>query len=133
MAGQLTIDTLKASSGVFATQNAIGGITNAWVNFNSSSGSSAVIRSSFNVSSVTYNSSQLCTVNFTTALADANYAAIVNSGISGASATSGYSGVNTPSNNSYGTKTSSACQVYACNNPSASNFNPYEVSVAFFR
>jgi hypothetical protein len=43
------------------------------VNFNASSGSSAVIRTSYNVSSVTYNTTGEYTINFTTAFADANY------------------------------------------------------------
>ena len=44
----------------------------SWVNFNPSSGS-AVIRASFNVSSVTYNGTGDYTINFTNALVDANY------------------------------------------------------------
>lgn len=43
----------------------------AWVNFNGNGGAS--IRASFNVSSVSYNSTGRYTVNFTSALADANY------------------------------------------------------------
>jgi hypothetical protein len=73
MAGALTISTLNDSSGVLATQNGMSGIAKAWVNYNNSSGSSAVIRSSFNVSSVTYNGTGDCTINFTTAMPDANY------------------------------------------------------------
>ena len=53
MAGQLTIDTLRASSGALATQNGMTGIAKAWVNWVGSSGS---INGSFNVSSVTRNS-----------------------------------------------------------------------------
>lgn len=70
MAGTLTIDTLKASSGVLATQNGMTGIAKAWVNFN---GSTAAIRSSFNVGSVTKNGTGDYTINFTTAMPDANY------------------------------------------------------------
>lgn len=71
MAGQLTIDTLKASSGVLATQNGMTGIAKAWVNYK---GTATVgIRSSFNVSSVTYNAVGNYTINFTTAMADTNY------------------------------------------------------------
>lgn len=73
MAGQLTIDTLKASSGVLATQNGMTGIAKAWVNF---VGSSASINGSFNVSSVTRSSTGEYSVNFTTAMANANYSAI---------------------------------------------------------
>jgi len=70
MAGQLTIDTLRASSGVLATQNGMTGIAKAWVNF---VGSTAAINNSFNVSSVTRNSSGNYTMNFTTAMPNANY------------------------------------------------------------
>lgn len=60
-------------SGVIKIQSD-GKTTNAlaWVNYN---GATAVrtIRSSYNVSSVTYNSAGDYTVNFTTAMADANY------------------------------------------------------------
>lgn len=50
----------------------VGTLCRAWVNFN---GSTAVIRSSFNVGSITKNGTGDYTVNFTTALPDANYAA----------------------------------------------------------
>jgi len=71
MAGQLTIDTLRASSGVLATQNGMTGIAKAWVNF---AGSTGTVNGSFNVSSVTRNSTGNYTVTFTTAMANANYA-----------------------------------------------------------
>ena len=77
MAGQLTIDTLKASSGVLATQNGMTGIAKAWVNFN---GTAGTIRSSFNVSSITTNSTGNYSINFTTAMVDANYAVCVTGG-----------------------------------------------------
>jgi hypothetical protein len=49
------------------------GLAKAWVNFN---GTGAVaIRASYNVSSITDNGTGDYTVNFTTAFADANYAA----------------------------------------------------------
>ena len=70
MAGQLTIDTLKASSGVLATQNGMTGIAKAWVNFTGSS--SPTIQNSFNVSSVTYNGTGDFTITFTTAMPNAN-------------------------------------------------------------
>jgi hypothetical protein len=47
------------------------GIPKAWVQF---AGSSATIAGSFNVSSITRNSIGYFTVNFTTAMANANYA-----------------------------------------------------------
>lgn len=72
MAGKLTISTLNDSSGVFATQNAMSGIAQAWVYFGGIT--TVTINASFNVSSVTRNGTGDYTVNFTTALADANYA-----------------------------------------------------------
>lgn len=75
MAGQLTIDTLKASSGVLATQNGMTGIAKAWVNFNGTSGT-AVINSSFNISSITRNASGRYTMNFTTAMTSTGYAVV---------------------------------------------------------
>ena len=71
MAGQLTIDTLRASSGVLATQNGMTGIAKAWVQFD---GTGVVaIRSTFNVSSITDNGTGDYTINFVTALPNANY------------------------------------------------------------
>lgn len=62
-----TITTLNAPSGVLATQNGMTGIPKAWVNF-TVSGTSCVITSSFNVSSVTYNAVGAYIVNYTTTL-----------------------------------------------------------------
>lgn len=80
MAGGLTISTLNDSSGVLATQNGMSGIAKAWVNFNGANGS---IRASFNVGSVTRNSTGDYTVNFTTAMPDANYVAVGTAGKNG--------------------------------------------------
>lgn len=74
MAGQLTIDTLKASSGVLATQNGMTGIAKAWVNFQGGNGNTAgTINASFNVSSITVNGTGDYTANFTTAMPSASY------------------------------------------------------------
>ncbi len=74
MAGQLTIDTLIAGSGVLATQNGMTGIAKAWVNFNGTG--TVAIRGSFNVSSITDNGTGNYTVNFTTAMPNTNYATV---------------------------------------------------------
>ncbi|CAB4179190.1 hypothetical protein UFOVP1022_47 [uncultured Caudovirales phage] len=70
--GSLAIDTLNASTGVLATQNGMTGIAKAWVNYGYIS-SAIVINASFNVSSVTRNSTGNWTINFTTAMPNANY------------------------------------------------------------
>jgi hypothetical protein len=53
--------------------NQIGTLCRAWVNFNGVT--TATIRASFNVSSVTRNSTGIYTVNFTNAMPDSNYSA----------------------------------------------------------
>jgi hypothetical protein len=70
MAGRVVVSTLNDDTGVLATQNGMGGIAKAWVNFN---GSTAAIRGSFNVTSISKNGTGDYTVNFTTAMPDANY------------------------------------------------------------
>jgi len=65
---------LQFNSGYGSVAKAYG--CRAWVNFNGAG--AATIRASANVSSVTYNSAGLYTVNFTTAMPDANYAISVN-------------------------------------------------------
>jgi hypothetical protein len=73
----LVVATLKSnSSSPPAFQNTsgteIGTLCRAWVNFNASG--TVTIRAQFNVSSITDNGVGDFTVNFTNALADANYA-----------------------------------------------------------
>lgn len=75
MAGTLTIDTLKASSGVLATQNGMTGIAKAWAQFTVASGGSPLtVTGSFNVSSITRTALGTFSVAFTTAMTNANYA-----------------------------------------------------------
>jgi hypothetical protein len=66
-----TVTTLNAPTGVLATQNGMTGIAKAWVNFNGTG--TVAIRSSFNVSSITDNGTGDYTVNFTTAMPNADY------------------------------------------------------------
>ena len=82
MAGQLTISTLNNDTGVFATQNGMTGIAKAWVNFDGTG--TVAIRDSFNVSSITDNGTGNYTVNFTTAMPNANYSAVVAASDNGA-------------------------------------------------
>lgn len=126
MAGQLTIDTLKASTGVLATQNGMSGIAKAWVNFN---GNSSAIAGSFNVSSITYVSSGVNLINFTTAMPDANYAAI---GMSGDAATYSDNSIFLGNSTSPPSLTTTQCKI--CTSNFANSFNNKSlVCVAFFR
>jgi hypothetical protein len=80
MAGKIVASTINDDTGVLATQNGMTGIAKAWVNYN---GSTQTIVGSYNISSVTYVSSAYYTLNFTTAMPNANYAV---AGISGSTA-----------------------------------------------
>lgn len=73
MAGTLVVDNITDGSGNTTTATtAIKGSAKAWVCFNGVT--TATIRASFNVSSVTRNAVGDYTVSFTTAMSDANYA-----------------------------------------------------------
>jgi hypothetical protein len=71
MAGTFVSDTIQNGAGATVpTTTVINGSAKAWVNYN---GVAQTIRSSFNVSSVTYNATGNYTINYTTAFADTNY------------------------------------------------------------
>lgn len=78
--GSLSVDTLQSSTAGTPPQfndgngTQVGTLCRAWVNFNGTT-SPGTIRASFNVGSVTKNSTGNYTINFTTAMSDANYAA----------------------------------------------------------
>jgi hypothetical protein len=78
----ITTDDIAANAVTAAKLGAdqASGLAKAWVNFNGTG--TVAIRASFNVSSITDNGTGDYTVNFTTALADANYCTNV-SGIEG--------------------------------------------------
>ena len=98
-------------------------VCQAWVNFNGVT--TATIRASYNVSSVTYVTTGVYTINFTNALVDANYAAVVGGG--NTSGNGGYIRTN------YSTTTSSSLKLVTVN-ASASAFLDFDyVSVAVFR
>jgi hypothetical protein len=73
-------DTLQNAAGSVSVpvNTVVNGSAKAWVNFNGTT-SPGTIRASFNVSSVTKNSTGNYTVNFTTAMPDANYSALSDS------------------------------------------------------
>jgi len=74
MAGTIVADTLQDGAGnSTAMDNAIYGSAKAWVSF---TGTTGVIRASYNVSSITRNAAGNYNINFTNALSDANYSAI---------------------------------------------------------
>lgn len=70
MPGTLTISTLSDGTNSTSATNLVRGPCVAWVSFN---GSSAAIRGSYNISSVTRHGTGDYTLNFANALTDANY------------------------------------------------------------
>ena len=73
MAGTLVITTLSDGTNSTSATNPILGSAKAWVNWN---GSTAGIRASYNVSSITKSSTGVYLVNFTNAFSDANYSSV---------------------------------------------------------
>lgn len=111
----------------------IGTLCRAWVNFN---GSTAAIRASFNVSSVTRNGTGDYTVNFSSALPDVNYAPSIQRG--GATSTgSGGTGVGTDVPSALVTISTSslriACFTYVGSNNGRSYADDTYVNVSIFR
>ena len=77
-----TLVAQTISNGTVSTSsaNVIQGSAKAWVNFN---GSSAAMRASYNVTSITKNGTGDFTANFTNAFADANYSVVMSVGVTG--------------------------------------------------
>ena len=63
------------SNATVPVDTVVNGTAKAWVNFNGTG--TVAIRRAFNVSSITDNSTGNYTVNFTTAMSDANYSTVV--------------------------------------------------------
>lgn len=106
----------------------------AWVNFNGTG--TVAIRASGNVSSITDNGTGDYTVNFTTAMADANYSV---SGISASASTalnnlSGYRiGLRGGGNDAPALKTTTQCRLQSGNVSNGVATDIYEAMASFFR
>ena len=71
----LTVSNISNGSVSTSSTNVIQGSAKAWVNFNGTG--TVAIRASYNVSSITDNGTGDYTVNFTTAMPNANYSTVV--------------------------------------------------------
>jgi len=106
------------------TPGLVGGqLCRAWVNFNGTS--TVTIRASYNVSSITDNGVGDYTVNFTTAMSDANYSASVQAGGTAGVFIGSYNDVNGP-------RTTSALRIFSANT-SLSVADTSILNVAIFR
>lgn len=74
MAGTLVLTTLSDGTNSTSATNCIQGSAKAWVSYKGTATRS--IYASYNVSSVTFNNTGDYTINFTNALADANYGVV---------------------------------------------------------
>jgi hypothetical protein len=122
--GVVDTDVLAANAVTYAKIGTTeqGQLCKAWVNFNGTG--TVAIRASYNVSSITDNGTGDYTVNFTTALADANYSAVI--GIANTSGLLLYKGKDS------GTYSSSAFQ-FSVFNTGATNVDSSITNVAIFR
>ena len=103
----------------------------AWVNFNGTG--TVAIRASGNVSSITDNGTGDYTVNFTTAMVDANCTPVITTHRGdGAGANPGYNSIYATAANAYTSITSSSVRVSTTNSATVSLDMPY-VGVAIFR
>jgi hypothetical protein len=75
MAGTLTISTLSDGTNSTSSTNCIQGSAKAWGRF-SATGGTVSINGSYNISSITRSSTGIYVVNFTNAMANANYSVV---------------------------------------------------------
>jgi hypothetical protein len=126
-----TSSNLQFNSGYGSVAVAYG--CRAWVNFNGTG--TVAIRASGNVSSITDNGTGDYTVNFTTAMPDANYSANVGTAPAAGytiSAGAWWGGVSTNSSGVPVAKTSSAVRIVTAN-AQYNNYDSNEVNFAAFR
>jgi hypothetical protein len=106
----------------------------AWINFDGTSGSIGSGRASGNVSSVTDNGTGNYTINFTTAMPDANYATVVSASGGGGTYDNATSGLFSNAGGALGTYSTAAVQVWFSLLTNAASGNDREVvNVAVFR
>jgi hypothetical protein len=116
--GNLTV-TGSITGGSISVANSL----RAWVNFNGTGTPS--IRTSFNVSSITDNGIGDFTINFTTAISDANYSALVNAGDATLNGRFAFS--------YYGTAPTTTSYRIGTSNFAGSNFDLSYIAAAIFR
>ena len=119
----LRVDTIQNASGTDSPIN-VPGTAKAWVNFNGTG--TVAIRASYNVSSITDNGTGDYTVNFTTALADANYSIV---GVTGGWGSGfNYATVNV---GTIAAPTTSACRI--ATRTGGTSYDEVAVCIAIFR
>jgi hypothetical protein len=125
----LRVNNITDTSGGSSSLS-VPGAAKAWVNFDGTG--TVAIRAQLNVSSITDNGTGDYTVNFTTALADANYVYAL------ATTSRDASGINTGivakgTNTSISNKTTSQLQIWTGMQTSNTFEDKFDINVAIFR
>lgn len=130
----ITTDDIAANAVTAAKLGAdqASGLAKAWVNFNGTG--TVAIRASFNVSSITDIGTGEYTINFTTALADANYSINANVSVRAGVRTGGIVGINSTNVTAWAdfAPTTSACRITVSDDTST-QYDPTFGCVAIFR
>ena len=114
----LKVGTIQNTSGVEVYT------AKAWVNFNGTG--TVAIRASGNVSSITDNGTGDYTVNFTNAMADANYSAVATSSTDATT-------IRTAQTWTAATTTTTSCKIYVATTNTTSASDATVVTASFFR
>ncbi len=126
-----TLVAQTISNGTVSTSsaNVIQGSAKAWARF---TGSTGAIEGSFNVSSITRNAAGDYTVNFTTAMPNANYATVANcpyiAGVALTIAATNWSVIS----GTYVTPTTTAYRIAVTSTSSTTGYDPNFISTAAF-
>ena len=120
--GTIVNGDINASAAIASTKLTGVNDAKAWVNFNGTG--TVAIRASFNVTSITDGGTGIYTVNFTNALADANFSAVQTTGAGTGTGKLAVGYTDTPSTTTYKIKTVSFA---------GSDEDQLYVSVAIFR
>jgi hypothetical protein len=108
------------------------GLCKAWVNFNGTG--TVAIRASYNVSSITDNGVGDYTVNFATALTDANYVPLLTTSTLSAGSTVRLASVKGAATTGASNKTTSACTIQTGSSGTSATLDDMaEINVAIFR
>jgi hypothetical protein len=126
----LRVNNITDNSGGTNNLN-VPGTARAWVNFNGTG--TVAIRASFNVTSITDNATGNYTVNFTTALADANYTALLSSVGASTNEMSRIVGIRGVTATGATTKTTTQLRVISGQGWSAGLLDNAEMNVTIFR
>lgn len=132
----LSVGTIQSNTTSPPTINnsagtAIGTFCRAWVNFNGTG--TVAIRASFNVTSITDNNTGDYTVNFTTAMSDANYTALLTSVGASTNEMSRIVGIKGVTASGATTKTTTQLNVISGQGWAAGLLDNAEMNVAIFR